>query len=194
MDAHTSKALRLSDPQRRALTFAHTGVLYYRADSFGHGYYGERDCAPVRIRWNTFEAIERRGWVVRDPAGDLSLHGGTVTILAYVVTDAGRTVLGVERDDAPGGEKAPQDEAPVTVDVADVRLGMPTALGWVDYVSPLDDGGAIVYYLPFDLSAKTCRAWPPGTRLMLVPCPHIPNVLDRSRCAKCGHELGSVAA
>lgn len=192
MDAHTSKAPRLSDPQRRALTFAHAGVLYYRADSFGHGYYGERDCAPVRIRWNTFEAIERRGWVVREPAGDLSLHGGTVTIFAYVLTDAGRTVLGVEPDDAPGRENAPQ--APVTVDVADVRLGMSTSLGWVDYISRLDDGGAILYYLPFDLSAKTCRAWPAGKRLTLVPCPHIPNIFDHCHCAKCGHELGSVAA
>ncbi len=194
MDAHTSKAPRLSDPQRRALTFAHAGVLYYRADSFGHGYYGERDGAPVRIPGNTFEAIERRRWVVREPAGDLSLHGGTVTILAYVLTNAGRSVLGVERDEAPDRGEAPPDEAPAEVDVADVRVGMATQLGWVDFVSRLDDGGAIVYYLPFDRSVKICRAWLAGTRLTLVPCPHLPSVFDHLRCAKCGQKLGSVAA
>ncbi|EYT89874.1 hypothetical protein ThrDRAFT_04515 [Frankia casuarinae] len=40
----------------------------------------------------------------------------------------------------------------------------------------------------------TCRAWPRGERLTLVPCPHVPSYFDRSHCAKCGHELGSVAA
>ncbi|EYT91875.1 hypothetical protein ThrDRAFT_02520 [Frankia casuarinae] len=194
MDAHASKAPRLSDPQRRALTFAHAGVLYYRADSFGHGYYGERDSGPVRVAGNTFEAIERRGWVVREPAGDLSLHGGTVTILAYVLTEAGRTVLGVEPGEALDRAMAPDDDGPVTVDVADVRVGMAMPLGWVDYVSRLDEGGAIVYYRPFDRSALTCRAWPPGQRLPLVPCPHLPTIFDQSRCAKCGQGLGGVAA
>ncbi|MBL7494145.1 hypothetical protein I6A60_13560 [Frankia sp. AgB1.9] len=184
MDAHTGKTLRVSDPQRCALTFAHTGVLYYRADSFGQGYYGEQDCPPVRIHWQTFEAIERRGWVVREPAGDLSLRNSTVTILAYVLTDEGRAALGVELDEAP--DEAGQDEAPDSVDVADVWVGMATARGWVDYVSRFEDGAVIVYFRPFDRSAMTCSAWPPGERLTLVPCPHVRGWSNPAECAKCG--------
>ncbi|ETA00595.1 hypothetical protein CcI156_19355 [Frankia sp. CcI156] len=187
MDAHTSKAPRLSDPQRRALTLVHEGTVFYRADSFGHGYFSARGASEIKLNARTIDSLVRHGLIVEVPDRFRDLRGGLVRIRPYRLTGAGRTALGLV-------EEAPSGDVPATVDVADVEVGMATSLGWVDYVSRLDGGGAIVYYRPFDRSALTCRAWPAGERLTLVSCPHVPNFFDRSRCAKCGHELGSVAA
>ncbi|TFE24038.1 MarR family transcriptional regulator [Frankia sp. B2] len=187
MDAHTSKALRLSDPQRRALRVVRKGSVSYRADSVGHGYFSARGASEITLNARTIDSLVRQGLIVEVPDQFRDLRGGLVRIRPYRLTDAGRTALGLVHE-------APQADAPATVDVADVRVGMATPLGWVDYISPLDHGGAIVYYRPFDRSALTCRAWPRGERLTLVPCPHVPSYFDRSHCAKCGHELGSVAA
>jgi hypothetical protein len=187
MDAHTRKAPRLSDPQRGALTLVHQGSVFYRADRFGHGYFSARGASEITLNARTIDSLIGHGLIVEDLDRFRELRGGLVRVRPYRLTDAGRTALGLV-------EQAPRGDVPATVDVANIRVGMATPLGWVDYVSPLDDGGAIIYYRPFDRSALTCRVWPAGERLTLVPCPHISSFIDRSRCAKCGHELGSVAA
>jgi hypothetical protein len=205
----------LSDPQRFALTCAADGVYYYRADSFGHGTFAECSAAGVartRVHYRTAEALEARGLVERDPRGDLSLLNGTVTILAYRITSAGLEAIGRtgeldahadERDEDTATDAVPVadahevdevDEHVSPVVLADVAVGMATPLGWVDYVSRHQDGGGVVYFLPFDRSAKTCRAYDPGARVELAECPHVPNILDASACAKCSAALAVAGA
>lgn len=193
MDAHTSKALRPSEFQRRALILVRAGSVFYRADRFGHGYFWARGASEYKLNARTMGSLIRHGLIVEGPAGFRDLRGGLVRIRPYRLTDVGRRALGVVGA-MPAVEEAPRDGSPATVDVADVRVGMATLLGWVDYVDRNEGGGAIVYFRPFDLSVTVCRGCPAGTRLALVPCPHLPSVSDRSVCAKCGHGLGSGAA